>query len=139
MTPDRFRRPPLSDSAKEAYMRVHFCHAKQEYDDRLMDVYEFCYQEALPFLAIVQPRRYATLEINLTLSKLQLTLPAQQTVKELARTALDMSGAPKKSKAVDIGPNGGVVRGLENDHAKQLAQNIWRLLADGRPSTEVQE
>ena len=136
MRQQRYRRPPLSDYAKAAYERVHYCHAKQEYADRLIDVYEYCQTARLPFVAIIQPRRYCTLEIDLDPCGLQLNLPAQMMIRLWAENALDLSDAPTKSKSIAVHPTGAVIRGLERDHAHQLAQNVWRYVAENRPDRE---
>lgn len=129
MTRRMYRRPPLSDHAKAAYERVHYAWDRREFSDRLADIYEHCHEQRLPFLAIIQPRRYCTLEVDLDPAGFHMNEIAQAVITLWADNAVDLSDAPKKSKSVSVSESGAVIRGLDLDIAKQLADRIWTFLA----------
>lgn len=125
----RYRTVPLSDHAVAAYHRQHYAWSKQEFSDRLLDVYEMCHSDGVPFLAIIQPRRFCTLEVDLDPAGFSMNEIAQAVLTLWCDNAVDLSEAPKKSKSVAVSATGVVVRGLDLDMAQQLADRIWRFLA----------
>lgn len=125
----QYRRPPLSDHARAAYHRQHYAWSKQEFSDRLLDVYEMCHSDGVPFLAIIQPRRFCTLEIDLDPTGFHMNEIAQAVITLWADNALVLSDSRKCSQSVAVSATGAVVRGLDLEIAQQLADRVWTFLA----------
>lgn len=125
----RYRQAPLSDHARAAYHRMHYAWSKHEYSDRLLEVYEMCHSDGVPFIAIIQPRTYCMLEIDLSPAGFSMNNIAQAVVTLWADNEVAASKAAKSAKSVAVGPSGAVIRGLELERAKHLADRIWNFLA----------
>lgn len=130
-----YRNPGLSELSQRTYLRMHYGWSKREFTDFTSDLYNFCYEARVPFILLIQPRRFCTLELAMEPVGFQMTLPDQVQIGKWVEEALKRSPAPKRAKFVHIAPSGAMVRGLEPDDARQLAQLIWKRLAQLKEAT----
>lgn len=128
MSARRSRRPGLNSYDQEAYFRQHYLWTKSAMTDRTIDAWEFCYRHRMPYLLIIQPRTYCTLEIDVRPAGGEMTLPMYQQLRAWAYQALE--GSRARRKEVNITPRGGTVTGLEPTRAKELARKYWAHLAE---------
>ena len=124
----RYRRPPLSADAKEAYSRVHYCYSTKDYTERVLDIYDYCHDTSQPFILILQPRTYCKLELSLTTTNTRLTPSGEESMQRLAQWYLDLSPARSDSKSVTVYADGAMITGLDFESAKQLAVSIWEFV-----------
>ncbi len=104
-----------------------FLIVKSESTECAQDYYEACQDAGLPALVVAIPRTSAVIEL-FAIPGQKLSGPAQERIREHAGDA--MRGSVARNRSITVDGDGGIIRGVHRDRARDIAGQIAAVLRD---------